>query len=81
MENLQVSNDVLIPQIKGHDGDDVRFVLDQHLSMIFYSASSLKQQSSCRQRQLTDTTVLHGDSMIFTALVHLNKRPHDGDMH
>jgi hypothetical protein len=44
MENLQVSNDVLIPQIKGHDGDDVRFVLDHHLSMIFYSASLLKQQ-------------------------------------
>jgi hypothetical protein len=42
--NLQVSNDVLIPQIKGHDGDDVRFVLDHHLSMIFYSASLLKQQ-------------------------------------
>ena len=30
------------------DDDDVRFVLDQHAELGFYSASSLKQQSTCR---------------------------------
>ena len=28
-----------------NDDDDVRFVLDQHAELDFYSASSLKQQS------------------------------------
>jgi hypothetical protein len=30
------------------DDDDVRFVLDQHAELDFYSASSLKQQSTNR---------------------------------
>ena len=29
-----------------HDNDDVRFVLDQHNELDFYSASSFKQQSA-----------------------------------
>ena len=28
------------------DDDEVRFVLDQHVELYFYSASSLKQQSA-----------------------------------
>jgi predicted alpha/beta hydrolase len=31
-----------------NDDDDVRFVLDQHAELDFYSASSLKQQSASR---------------------------------
>ena len=31
-----------------NDGDEVRFVLDQHTELDFYSASSLKQQSAGR---------------------------------
>ena len=30
------------------DDDELRFVLDQHVELDFYSASSLKQQSMCR---------------------------------
>jgi hypothetical protein len=30
------------------DDDEVRFVLDQHVELDFYSASSLKQQSAGR---------------------------------
>ena len=30
------------------DDDEVRFILDQHADLDFYSASSLKQQSACR---------------------------------
>jgi hypothetical protein len=30
------------------DDDEICFVLDQHTEMDFYSASSLKQQSTCR---------------------------------
>ena len=30
------------------DDDEVRFVLDQHAELDFYSANSLKQQSACR---------------------------------
>jgi hypothetical protein len=30
------------------DNDEVRFVLDQHAELVFYSASSLKQQSAGR---------------------------------
>ena len=30
------------------DNDEVRFVLDQHAELVFYSASSLKQQSASR---------------------------------
>ena len=37
------------------DDDDVRFVLDQHAYLDFYSASSLKQQSDDRHITHTGT--------------------------
>jgi hypothetical protein len=33
------------------DDDDVHIVLDQHATLDFYSASSLKQQSTCHATQ------------------------------
>jgi hypothetical protein len=53
-----IEPEVLIPQIKGHDGDDVRFVLDQHLSIILYSASSMKQQYAWRKYDLYSASLL-----------------------
>jgi len=43
------------------DDDEVRFVLDQHAELDFYSASSLKQQSADRHvvRSLEEKYILY----------------------
>jgi len=41
-----------------YDDNDDRFVLDQHVQLDFYSASSLKQQSAVRHFPLVFTLIL-----------------------
>jgi len=46
--------------------DEVRFVLDQHADLDFYSASSLKQQSSGRHVAPLGHIVLIPSQPVFT---------------
>ena len=45
--------------------DDVRFVLDQHAELDFYSASSLKQQSAARHIALLRHIILIPSQQVF----------------
>jgi hypothetical protein len=51
------------------DDDEVRFVLDQHAELDFYSASSLKQQSAGRDVAPLEHIILIPSQPIF-ALSH-----------
>jgi hypothetical protein len=55
------------------DDDQVRFVLDQHVKLDFYSASSLKQQSASRHvAPLWHIILIPGSfSLILRGLLHL----------
>ena len=48
------------------DDDDVRFVLDQHAHLDFYSASSLKQQSADRHVAPLGHIILISSQPVFT---------------
>jgi len=49
--------------------DDVRFVLDQHAELYFYSASSLKQQSAGRHVALLGHFILIPSQPVFALLL------------
>jgi hypothetical protein len=51
------------------DYDDVRFVLDQHTELDFYSASSLKQQSANRHVAPLGHTILIPNQPVFALSV------------
>jgi len=48
------------------DDDEVRFVLDQHAELDFYSASSLKQQSADRHVAPLGHIILIPNQPVFT---------------
>ena len=47
------------------DHDEIRFVLDQHAELDFYSASSLKQQSMDRHAALLGHIILIPSQPVF----------------